>query len=255
MTTPKAPLIVANWKMHLDPEQSHSLAKEVVGGLLKRLLIEVVLAPSFVGLNGVKTVVRGSSVKLAAQNVSHEEEGPRTGEVAAAQLAGWVDYVIVGHSERRIHLHETDKEVGLKLAAAHEHDLKPILCVGETLQEKHDGMGIRTINDQLQSALAQIDPEEIAGTVIAYEPVWAIGTGEACSPTYAEGMIDGLRNVIKSVYGKTIASQVRFLYGGSVSSKNIDTFVRIPGIDGALVGGASLEASEFIALCRAAAAG
>jgi triosephosphate isomerase len=255
MKRPAEPLIVGNWKMNLDPEASHQLAKEVVSGLLKKIKVEVALAPSFIGLSTVKNVLRGTGIKLAAQNVSADEEGPRTGEIAASQLAGWVDMVIIGHSERRIHLHEKDKEIGLKLAQAHAHELTPILCVGETLQEKHDGMAIRVINDQLQAALAQIDPEEIAATVVAYEPVWAIGTGESCSPTYAEAMIDGLRNVVKMVYGKKVSDQMRFLYGGSVSSKNIATFVKIPGIDGALVGGASLESKEFIALCRAAAAG
>ncbi len=214
--------------------------------------VEAVLAPGMLGLQSLSLQVERRQFKLAAQNLYWRDEGAYTGEVSAHQLRGLVDYAIIGHSERRHVFGEHDKDVRAKVQAAVRHGIVPILCVGETAHERATGETAGVLHDQVVGGLANLTADEVAGLVIAYEPVWAIGTGDNAVPTDVEAAIKLIRRQVEHLYGKTVAATVRVLYGGSVNGANAGSYLAAHGVDGLLVGGASLKAAEFATMIELA---
>jgi triosephosphate isomerase len=251
-------LIIANWKMNLTTHEAslylHKLASTM--GVHKGL--EVVLAPSMVALQSLSLQADRKQFKLAAQNFYWRDNGPYTGEVSAAQLHGIVDYSLVGHSERRHVFGETDKEIRSKVQAAIRNGIKPILCIGETADQRTNGETHAVLHDQLVSGLANVTSEELKDVVIAYEPVWAISNGkdfgEHKAPTQedVQDVEKVIRRQIKHLYGEAAAEKVRVLYGASVNPDNVGFYMGVKGIDGLLVGGASLDARLFKEIVEAA---
>ena len=242
----RLPIIAGNWKMNTTVEQAVELVQEMKDTLHAIEGVEKVLCPPFISLSAVSGLIAGSSIKLGAQNLYFEEKGAYTGEVSPLMLAGLCQYVIIGHSERRQYFGETDETVNRKVEAALKVGLKPILCVGERLEENETGKTEEVVTRQAKGALVGIDsPREL---VIAYEPVWAIGTGKAATGDQANTTIGLIRHVISQLYGEQFAQNLRLQYGGSVTSANIAEFISQPEIDGALVGGASLKATEFLGI-------
>jgi triosephosphate isomerase len=242
----RTPLLAGNWKMHGTRREAVALARalvEAIGAVGDR---EVVVAPPFTALEAVAQVLAGSRIGLAAQNVHWEAKGAFTGEVSAPMLreAGCT-HVIVGHSERRQYFGETDATVGKRLRAALGGGLTPIACVGETLAEREAGQTHAVIARQVAAALAGLSPADVARCVVAYEPVWAIGTGHTATPAQAEEVHAAIRRQVAGLAGEAVAAGLRILYGGSVKPENIDALMAEADIDGALVGGASLEAAAF----------
>lgn len=229
--------------MNTTHVEAESLVTDMLGRLDEISGVEKVLCPPFVSLVVIKTLLKGSSVKLGAQNMYFETKGAYTGETSPLMLAELCEFVILGHSERRWHFGETDEVIHRKIEAALNYRLKPILCVGERLEENEAGRAEEVVHRQLQAALEGIEP--IPGLVIAYEPVWAIGTGRAADGLTAKTTIKCIRDVLAKLWDNDVAQEVRVLYGGSVTSNNIAEFVSQSEIDGALVGGASLKADEF----------
>jgi triosephosphate isomerase len=242
----KLPMIAGNWEMNTTVSEAVKLVKELLPGLEKLKNVEKVVCPPFVSLVPVKEVLSGSSVKLGAQNMYYAEKGAFTGEVSPAMLAELCEYVIIGHSERRHIFGETDSEVNKKVLAALKARLTPILCVGEKLDQNEAGKTEEVITTQMKAGLAGIT--SFSGLVVAYEPVWAIGTGKAATGEQANGTIGLIRRTLKELYGEKVAAAIRILYGGSVTSANIIEFMKQPEIDGALVGGASLKAADFYSI-------
>jgi triosephosphate isomerase len=223
---------------------------------LKRLVSggseQVVLCPPFISLARVAELVAGTGIEVGAQNMYFEPKGAFTGEIAPTMLAGLVQYVILGHSERRQYFGETDETVNKKLHAALQNGLKPIVCIGENLQQNEAGETQAFVGGQVRAALAGLSAEQARGLVLAYEPIWAIGTGRAATGAGANAIIGlTIRGALADLYGEATAQAVRVQYGGSVTAKNIEEFMSQSEIDGALVGGASLKADEFLAICRA----
>jgi triosephosphate isomerase len=241
-------LIAGNWKMNTTVGQAINLIREMQPGLESISNVEKVICPPFISLVPAYKLVQGSSTKLGAQNIYFEDKGAFTGEVSAFMLAGLCEYVIIGHSERRQFFHETDELISKKIAAAIRNGLKPILCVGESLKEYEEARTEEVVTRQITASLAGIDQSETL--TIAYEPVWAIGTGKAATGKQANETINLVRSIISTKYSDNAASKMRILYGGSVTSNNIAEFVSQPDIDGALVGGASLKAGEFISIVK-----
>ncbi len=242
----RLPIIAGNWKMNTNIEQAVELVQEMKERLDGIESVEKVLCPPFVSLSAVSGLIAGSSIKLGAQNLYFEEKGAYTGEVSPLMLAGLCQYVIIGHSERRHYFGETDEMVNRKVKAALKAGLKPILCVGERLEENEAGKTEEVVTRQAKGALVGIDsPHEL---VVAYEPVWAIGTGKAATGDQANATIGLIRHVISQLYGEQFAQNLRLQYGGSVTSANIAEFICRREIDGALVGGASLKAAEFLSI-------
>jgi triosephosphate isomerase len=248
---PRIPIIAGNWKMNTTIEQAVELARGVRERLDGVQGAEVVLCPPFVSLAAVREAIAGSPIGLGAQNAHFQEWGAYTGEVSPLMLRGLCRYVILGHSERRRDFGESDELVQKKVAAALKAGLTPILCVGETLDERQAGQTNAVLVRQLRGALAGI--EDPQGLVIAYEPVWAIGTGEAATAAQAQEAIALLRYEFASLYWPERSEAVRIQYGGSVSGDNAAELMAQPDIDGALVGGASLRAEEFLRIVQAAA--
>ena len=245
------PLITGNWKMNTTVADARVLATGIRDGLGPVSKIDLVLCPPFLSLSTVREVVAGSPIKVGAQNMHFEASGAFTGEIAPSMLQGICDYVILGHSERRQLFGETDELVNLKVKAAFQHALRPILCVGETLEQREAGQAGVVVGQQLGAALA--DLVDITGLVVAYEPVWAIGTGRAATPdTAAEIMGGALLETLRSLFGSA-AEDVPLLYGGSVNPGNVDSFAQQSCIHGALVGGASLQADQFLEIAQAVA--
>ncbi len=214
--------------------------------------VQVVLCPPFVYLPRVAELVQGTAIGVGAQNMYFETKGAFTGEIAPAMVADFAQYVILGHSERRQYFHETDESVNKKIHAALAQGLKPLVCVGEALETYEMGETDVWVRGQIHGALKGLTAEQARGLVIAYEPIWAIGTGKAATGAGANAVVGiSIRGAIADLYGEAVAQAVRVQYGGSVTAKNIDEFMVQPEIDGALVGGASLKADEFIAICRA----
>jgi len=245
-------LIVGNWKMHLNTHQAslyvHKLAKKVS----VHRDVEVVLCPSILVLQPISLQVRPRQFRLGAQNAHWRDEGAFTGEVSATMLRGLVKYIIVGHSERRHVFHETDKDIRAKVQAVVRNGIRPILCVGETAEERADDETVHVLHDQVVGGLANVTSEEIAEIVIAYEPVWAIGTGDNASADDVQKAVKVIRRNVSSLYGEAAVEKLRVLYGGSVSAHNAADYLAIPGIDGLLVGGASLQADAFAGMVEAA---
>lgn len=246
-------LIAGNWKMNMLSEEARALARGVVervGGLAEK--VDVILAPPYTDLTAVRGEIRGTGVMLAAQNVFWEEKGAFTGEVSPGMIAdAGCLWVIVGHSERRHILGETDDMVRRKIGAALGAGLRVIVCVGETLEEREKGRTMETVGGQVKKALTGIDPGGPDGLVIAYEPVWAIGTGRNATPAEAQLVQAEIREIAGNILGD-FASGMRILYGGSVNEENIGDLLAEPDIDGALVGGASLTAESMASIVETA---
>ncbi len=246
----RVPLIAGNWKMNTTIEEAVNLIKTMQPGLDKLRGVEKVLCPPFVSLVAARAIVKGSTVKLGAQNVFYEEKGAFTGEISPLMLAGLCDYVIIGHSERRQHFGESDEIIDKKLKAAVKSGLRPIFCIGETLEENEAGQTKEVLGRQLMASSDRF--YFLGGCVIAYEPVWAIGTGKAATADDANRTIGFIRQFISHLHGRGIANTVRILYGGSINASNIAEFMRKSDIDGALVGGASLKADDFVSIVKQA---
>jgi triosephosphate isomerase len=240
----RTPLIAGNWKMNTTLSEAIALVKKIRPGIEQVEGVEKVICPPFVSLAPLKGLLRESGVKLGAQNMHFEEKGAYTGEISPLMLAELCEFVIIGHSERRHYFKETDEIIDKKLRAAIKFGLKPILCVGETLEENEAGKTEEVLKRQL--GLAKIS----GSLVLAYEPVWAIGTGRAASGKQANDTIGFIRQFVAKQSGPEVAQGVRILYGGSVTAENIAEFIKQPEIDGALVGGASLKADEFIGIVK-----
>ncbi len=214
--------------------------------------VQVVLCPPFPYLARVNELTRGTGIGVGAQNMYYETKGAFTGEVAPTMLVDFAEYVIIGHSERRQIFHESDELVNKKIHAALANNLKPIVCCGEALETYENGETDVWVRGQIHAAMKDLTADQVRGLVIAYEPIWAIGTGKAATGAGANSVIGiSIRGALADLYGEDVAQSVRVQYGGSVTAKNIDEFIVQPDIDGALVGGASLKAEEFVAICRA----
>lgn len=241
----RKPIIAGNWKMNNNMEQSLALINELKP-MVREAKCEIVVCPSHVQLNEIGKAVLGSNIRLGAQNMGFEENGAFTGEVSAHMLKELgVSYVILGHSERRQYFSETDEIVNRKTKLALKHELKPIVCCGETLGEREAGLMKEVLGRQIKIGLKGLDKEDIENLVVAYEPVWAIGTGKTATEDQANAAISYIRDVIASMYGSRTSEKVRIQYGGSVKPSTIKAQMEQPEIDGALVGGASLKASDF----------
>jgi triosephosphate isomerase len=244
----RKPLIVANWKMNTTPSEAVGLVKQMLPALDAISGVETLICPPFISLVAISELLRQSRVMLGAQNAYYEDKGAFTGEISPPMLSGLCCYVILGHSERRSLFGESSHVVNKKVKAAIKSGLKPILCIGESLTDNDGGRTESVVTAQLKESLDGV--LEAAGLVIAYEPVWAIGTGRAASGTQANSTIKMIRDVLATLIGRQIADATRILYGGSVNAANIVEFIEQPETDGALVGGASLKAAEFVGIVK-----
>ena len=244
----RVPMIAGNWKMNTTVSEAVVLVNEMRHGLDEIANVDKVICPPFISLATVRELIKGSSIKLGAQNLYFEEKGAYTGEISPLMLAELCEFVIIGHSERRQYFKETGEIVNKKVRAALRVKLKPILCIGESLEENEAGRTEAVIAEQLRASLAGID--FVNGLIIAYEPIWAIGTGRAATGGQANETIGFIRQKIAKLYNKDIAQGMHILYGGSVTADNAAEFVNQPEIDGALVGGASLKADQFLSIIK-----
>ncbi len=259
----RTPFVAGNWKMNTTVAEAEKLVLEMLDGLGRIGGIEKVLCPPFVSLVAIEMMLKGSTIKLGAQNMHFETKGAYTGEISPLMLSDMCEFVILGHSERRHYFGETDEIVNKKVKTALTGGLKPILCIGERLEEKEAGKTEEVLSRQVRNALDGIRPGGPSGgsesrqtqdehmtarLVIAYEPVWAIGTGKAATGEEAATTIHFIRGIVADLWTEALAQDLRVLYGGSVTSANIGEFVSQPVIDGALVGGASLKAEEFVGI-------
>lgn len=248
----RTPIIAANWKMNKTIAEATAFVDAFVPAIADLTGVEAVICPPFTALAAVSAKL-GGKVALGAQNMSKEAHGAFTGEISATMLKEvGVTYVVLGHSERRTLYAETDELVGAKVKAAFDAGLTPILCVGETLEEREDGLTDSVNKRQTLAGLAGLTADQVAKTVIAYEPVWAIGTGKSCGSGDANTTIGAIRAVVAEAFGQSVADQVRIQYGGSVKPNNIGEYMAQEHIDGALVGGAALEAASFAQICQGA---
>jgi triosephosphate isomerase len=243
------PVIAGNWKMNKTVAEAIDFASRLRDALAGSPKTEVIIAPPFTALHAVAEVLRGSSVRLAAQNLHEAEKGAFTGEISGGMLREvGCAYVIIGHSERRTLFGEKDERINLKLRAALSADLKPVFCIGETLQEREEGRMQNVVERQLKEGLNNLTAGDISRFLVAYEPVWAIGTGRTATPAQAEEVHFLIREWLAGRYGSEKAAEIAILYGGSVTPKNIVDLMRQPNINGALVGGASLDVASFVQL-------
>ena len=242
----RRPLIAGNWKMHNNSAESVELVsqlKEMISGVKE---VEVVVAPPYTALGSVATAIKGSTIFLSSQNIFWEEKGAFTGEVSPAMLKDiGCQYTIIGHSERRQYFGETNETVNKRLKAALNASLIPIVCVGETLEEREAGKTLAIIEQQVKEGLDGVSSGEMEKVVVAYEPVWAIGTGKTATPEQAQEVHQFIRKMLAQVFNKGVAEDTRILYGGSVKPDNVDQLMSQKDIDGALEGGASLKADSF----------
>lgn len=249
MNAKRRPIIAGNWKMNKTTTEARDLATRLaslVAGVTDR---DIVLAPPFTALSTVADAIKGTSMALAAQNLFWEDKGAFTGEVSAEMLLDLgCKYVIIGHSERRQFFGETDETVNKKVRQALNKGLFPIVCVGELLKEREAGRANEVIDRQVTGALKGVNAAEMQKIVIAYEPVWAIGTGKTATPEQANEIHSFIRKKVEVTYGRVVADSLRIQYGGSVTPENVSTLMAMPDIDGALVGGASLKPESFAAL-------
>lgn len=257
--TDRTLLLAGNWKMNHDHLEAISTVQKLAWALEDAKLddsqCEVVVIPPFTDIRSVQTLVQGDKLWLryGAQDVSRHEPGAHTGEIAATFLSRLgCTYVVVGHSERRADNHETNDVVAAKVKAALGHDLVPILCVGESLDQREDGTHVAFTLAQLEESLAGLSADQLDGLVIAYEPVWAIGTGKTATAEDAAEMAAAIRARLRETFGESLADATRILYGGSVKTDNVADILVSDDVDGALVGGASLSGPDFAALCKAA---
>ena len=241
----RKPIIAGNWKMNKTPQEAAELIAELKT-LVKDASAQVVVCVPAVDIPAAVQAVRGSKIKVGAQNVHFKESGAYTGELSAGMLkACKVDYVIIGHSERRQYFGETDETVNKRAKAALEANITPIICVGETLEQRESGVTDTIVSKQTVAALAGFSAEDVVRSVIAYEPIWAIGTGKTATSEDANTTIKVIRDAIAGVYGQKVADEVRIQYGGSMNAKNATELMAMPEIDGGLIGGASLKSEDF----------
>lgn len=250
----RTPMVAGNWKMNMTVKNATALIEELLPALKAQTAVERVVCPPFTALNAVSTLLKGSGVGCGAQDLYWEEKGAFTGEVAPNMVAELGEYVIIGHSERRTYFGETDETVNKKTLAALANGLTPIVCVGETLEENQSGKTAEVVARQVKAGLKGLSAADAAKVIIAYEPVWAIGTGLAATGPQANQVIaETIRKPYAEMYGEDAAQAIRVLYGGSVKGNNAAEFFGQPDIDGALVGGASLKAGDFMEIVNAAA--
>lgn len=235
-------IIVGNWKMNNDATKSASFAKELDTNISKELNCDVAICPTYIALKDVKKILHMSDIKVGAQNVHFEDSGAYTGEISADMLKNIdIDYCIIGHSERREYFNETDESVNKKAKKLLEKDIIPIICVGEKKERREKGTYLSLVKNQVVQALNDISENDVIKVIIAYEPIWAIGTGLTATNEQAEEMCKYIRQVITELYNENVGENVKILYGGSVNAKNSQELLNQPNVDGALVGGASLK--------------
>ena len=244
----RKPMMAGNWKMNKTPDEAVALAQAIAAAVSVQNDVDCVICPPFVALSAVQAMLAGSSVALGAQNLHWEASGAYTGEVSAPMLKDLVSYVIIGHSERRQYFGETDETVNKKIHAALANGLTPILCVGESLEQNQAGETESFVSGQVKAALAGLRGEQVQSLIIAYEPIWAIGTGLAATAEEAGTTCGVVRGVVAELYGQPVADQTRVLYGGSTNDKNIGEIMQQSDIDGALIGGASLNVESYSAM-------
>ena len=246
-------LIAGNWKMNKTAADGAVLVKDIVAAVGPQTEVDVVVCPPFTALESVSKALDGSAIKLGAQNMHPKASGAYTGEISAEMLRGlFASYVILGHSERRQYFAETDAFINEKVQAALKNVLKPILCIGETLAEREGGRTLEVVKTQLEGGLAGVDAAGAVNVVLAYEPVWAIGTGKVATTEQAQEVHAFIRGWLATRFDKTVAGKMRILYGGSMKPSNAPELLKQEDIDGGLIGGASLEAPSFIELIKAA---
>ncbi len=249
----RMPIIAGNWKMNKTPDEAVAFVRELTPMISHCDDVERVVAPTFLALAAVAAELRGSPVKIAAQDAHWESSGAFTSQVSVSMLAPLADYVIIGHSECRAFLNESDENVNRKAQAVLAAGLKPIIAVGESLEQNEAGETVPFVRSQVRTALTGLAPKDMSNLVIAYEPIWAIGTGRSASGEIADDIIKtAVRDTVAELYGVDAAEAVRIQYGGSVKPENMEEFMAQPNIDGALVGGASLVADDFAALVEIA---
>lgn len=244
-------IIVGNWKMNGSLETVKALCGDIRGRLEGENGVQTVICPPFVYLEAASEALKGSKIAVGAQNLHPDSNGAYTGEISPEMAREFADFVVVGHSERREAFGETDDFIRRKVAAARRVGLKPILCVGESLEARRAGDANEVVSRQLAEGVA--DLEDAAGLIVAYEPVWAIGTGESASPEIAQSVMATLRRALVSIFGENAATRTPILYGGSVNADSVADLIRQPDIDGALVGGASLSVETFAPIVERAA--
>ena len=237
--------IVGNWKMNLTTQEASLFLNELSKLIKVHRDVEVILAPSILSIQSLSLQIDRHQFKLAVQNLYWRDNGSFTGEVSATQLRGIVDYALIGHSERRHIFNETDKDTRNKVQAAIRNQIFPILCIGETASERANGETNDSLHDQLVGGLANVTSDELKDVLIAYEPVWAIGTGDNALPGDVEHAVTAIRSQIKHLYGAKASKEIRVLYGGSVKASSAADYLAVAGIDGLLIGGASLDAHAF----------
>jgi len=248
----RRPIIAGNWKMYKTKDEALEFIYAVNLSVPDKEIIEsVICAPAIFLRDLVKR--EGENIRIGGQNMHYANEGAYTGEISAAMLKSYgVDYVIIGHSERRAYFNESDETVNLKLISSVNNDLTPIVCVGESLDIREEGTTDPFVEKQIQKAYLNVTAKDALKTVIAYEPIWAIGTGVTATPDQANDTIKTIRKVMETLYGQSVSQQIRILYGGSVNTKNVDQLLAMSDIDGALVGGASLDPKSYLALVDSA---
>jgi triosephosphate isomerase len=246
----RKPIIAGNWKMNNTIKQSKQLVKELLP-LIKGAECEVVLCVPFTDIKSVAPLIKGCGVGLGAQNVHFAESGAYTGEISAPMLKeSKVNYCIIGHSERRRYFAETDESINKKIFSLLRYKIKPIVCVGETLEEREGGKTEEVLKTQVEGCFKGLKSKDFDKIVIAYEPVWAIGTGKTATAEDANATIGYIRNLLKKMFGKAVAEKTRIQYGGSMNASNAKQLMAMPEIDGGLIGGASLKAAEFAKIVR-----
>ncbi len=252
--THRKKLIAGNWKMNKTSADAAALVRELTAAAGQRTDVEVVVCPPFTAMEGVSRLLDGSNVRLGAQNLHPEKNGAFTGEISADMLrALFVSHVILGHSERRTLFGEQDAFINQKVLAALKNQLRPIFCVGETLVERESGATLTVVQTQLEAGLAGVSREQAADVIVAYEPVWAIGTGKVATTEQAQEVHAFIRTLLTKLFSEPVAQKIRILYGGSMKPANAPELLAQPDIDGGLIGGASLEARSFLELVTAAA--
>jgi triosephosphate isomerase len=244
--------IAGNWKMHMDPDEASRFIERLSAKVEPHTHVTNILCPPFIDLTTVKDLVDSDKFKVGAQNLHDKDEGAYTGEISGTMLKGLVEFVIVGHSERRRDFFESDKLIAAKLAAAVRNGLKPILCVGEKLDERQDGHSKRVVVDQLHGAFTQLTADDVRNLTIAYEPVWAIGTGKNATPDEVTPVVGVIRETLEEVFGEAASSQVEILYGGSSNPDNARAYLELENINGLLVGGASINYEQFASIIKTA---
>ena len=249
----RTPIIAGNWKLNNTVTEAVNLTTELKNLVVDYNTVEIIVAPTFTALDAVSKVVRDSNILLAAQDVYWEDSGAFTGEVSAPMLKDiGCEYVIIGHSERRQYFGESNESVNQKVKAALSHGLIPIICVGEQLEDREAGRTESVIDNHITGGIANLSTEQILSCVIAYEPVWAIGTGKTATPEQAQEVHNYIRTLLKEIYSDDVASQIRIQYGGSVKPENAAELMEQFDVDGALVGGASLQAESFAKIVEGA---